>query len=219
MKYLLGIGLLVAGISPAAAQSGNRYAAEKAILAGNSHRLGELLRKKAIRDSSFTPLVTSLEDVNFLVDTWLQRIDTLPYRRQYATELVNYAGLLDSASRKLDLVDIPMFLHFLDDDLTYKLDIQRNDPNQDVPETVTVKVRVYDSTHIRELPGYTPFVKPEISLDSRLKEAFNPTTNAEKNILPGKKLFWIEKNGKVLQYRNEGVKAGKAKVYIDFIIN
>jgi hypothetical protein len=69
---------------------------------------------------------------------------------------------------------------------------------------VSVKV-IRDSTN-EELSGYNVFAKPAMSIDRADVISFNPTKNAIKKLRPGKKTFWIERNGvKIKEQRGWGV--------------
>ncbi|MGC4035703.1 MAG: hypothetical protein QM764_07050 [Chitinophagaceae bacterium] len=134
-------------------------------------------------------------------------------------ELINYSTLLKSLSEVSELKEVQKVLNFIDDDLSLKTDILRDSTLPAGDKGINVKVRVLDSSATREISGYDVFAKPEISLDPRLIETFNPTNNAIKEISPGRKVFWIEKDGKIIKRRIEGISiTAQSPVVIDFTV-
>ena len=142
--------------------------------------------------------------------------DTVAMQR-FMLELRNYQLLVDSAGKMIYNASSTNILHFLDDDLLLKVDNIRG-PGYGFNQLVTVKVRVLNSKQ-EELVGYKVYAKPEMNADTRLIETFNPTPGALKDLTPGRKIFWIEKNGSMAGDRHEAVSNKKLNLTIDFFID
>jgi len=138
--------------------------------------------------------------------------------QKYYNEIDNYNSLMASAMMMDNVDSISELLDYIEKDLEIKYEPEATDPELRKAKLVKVKVRVLDSLN-REQFGFMVFVKPEISLNPSHIETFNPTNNAEKDIAPGKKLIWIERNGKRINERKEGIRKSSELVLVDFILN
>jgi hypothetical protein len=87
------------------------------------------------------------------------------------------------------------------------------------PRSVMVKVRVLKKGNNEELAGFYAFCKPKYSSDARLVQAFNPTLNAVKKIIPGIKMVWIEKDGIKLGERVVEFVYRDEKATVDFYVD
>ena len=137
----------------------------------------------------------------------------------YMGELENYARLCDSVNLKNDEVEKRKWIRFMDDDLTTKFwfpGVGAGPPN---PLTsVKVKVKVLDNNGVQEMNGYTAFIKPKLSNLPKSVISFIPTTTAVKDVPPGVKLVWIEKDGKMVQSRVETLRRSMETVEMSFLI-
>jgi len=137
----------------------------------------------------------------------------------YLKEFRNYAYLLNQAVLSEKPENFRQTLVFVDEDLNLKYDGALASSSDQSPTLVKVHVRVFDSTGSRELAGYKVFIKPEKSVDPDLVEQLNPTIRAEKMILPGRKLIWIENKGVKIDQRTEGIrKSSVPPDPIDFVV-
>lgn len=84
---------------------------------------------------------------------------------------------------------------------------------------VKVTVRVLDKKNGKELNGVRVFIKPIYAIAKRFIEEFNPTSNAVKDdVSPGRKLIYIERDGRRAGAREETIGL-KSKGYVyDFIL-
>jgi len=136
-----------------------------------------------------------------------------------AREIRNYKELFDLVANTKDADSIVDILNFVKEDLNLKYDGSLASSTFASNEYVSVRVRVLDNT-MHELPGYTPHVKPVWSTNHEQELQFNATTNAVKDLVPGKKLFWIEKNGIPIQHREEGIRINDPHSSpIDFVVS
>ncbi|MGZ5253833.1 MAG: hypothetical protein ACXWV4_05645 [Flavitalea sp.] len=136
---------------------------------------------------------------------------------KYYDEIENYNSLMTSAMLMDNPDSISVLLDYIEKDLYIKYEPESNDPELRKARLVRVKVRVLDSLN-KEQFGFMVFVKPEISLNPSHIETFNPTNNAEKEIAPGRKLIWIERNGIRISERKEGIRKSTGLVMVDFIL-
>lgn len=134
-------------------------------------------------------------------------------------ELVNYTDLLQQVTNTDDLDQMIPPLAFINDDLALKKDAAFGASTTNTIDLVVVHIRVLNGSG-QQLSGYIPVVKPELSLNKDQYETFNPTNNAIKKITPGRKSFWIEKEGVVIQKRLERIRLDdSAETLIDFVVN
>jgi hypothetical protein len=137
----------------------------------------------------------------------------------YMGELENYARLCDSVSLKNDEVEKRKWIRFMDDDLTTKFWFPGAGASPPNPLTsVKVKVKVLDNNGVQEMNGYTAFIKPKLSNLAKSVISFVPTTTAVKDVPPGVKLVWIEKDGKMVQSRVETLRRSMDLVEMSFLI-
>ncbi|MGZ5246253.1 MAG: hypothetical protein ACXWV5_04270 [Flavitalea sp.] len=136
---------------------------------------------------------------------------------KYYDEIENYNSLMTTAMLMDNPDSISVLLDYIEKDLYIKYEPESNDPELRKARLVRVKVRVLDSLN-KEQFGFMVFVKPEISLNPSHIETFNPTNNAEKEIAPGRKLIWIERNGIRINERKEGIRKSTGLVMVDFIL-
>jgi hypothetical protein len=223
-KFILMIGIITSIHLNAQDTSYPNLLAYYARVNNSIQKLDSQYTRESEKNTSYLLLIKDLESIRKTVSTYVIRKDSVHRRPEnlgdtlYLLELNNYARLLDSVSRLKMIGEAKKLLTFIDDDVYLKTDVLRNADYPD-EDKVLVKVRVLNTSGT-ELPGYDVFVKPEISLDPRLVETFNPTNNATRKIQPGRKLFWIEKNGIRLKERKEGISiTAETIVVIDFITN
>jgi|GEM_PF-6447324 len=135
----------------------------------------------------------------YLLDS-CYRLNT-PYNREsFTADYVNFNKMLTYAATSNNLDSVESILDFLSFEVTSKYLESATDSLIEV----SVKV-IRDSTH-EELSGYHVFAKPSMSIDRADVISFNPTRNAIKKLRPGKKTFWIERNGvKIKEQRGWGV--------------
>jgi hypothetical protein len=115
-------------------------------------------------------------------------------------DYVNYIRLLEQAAFTVRTDSINLILDFI----TAEGKLKWAPGHQTSDDRLEVTVKVIDSLS-RECSGYIPFCKPFLSTDSTLFEQFDPTNFAKKRIKAGWKLFWIEKNGKLIATRQEKI--------------
>lgn len=192
--------------------------------AGNSAKaLKTSLEKKARTQPGYVQLSSKLDKVNNLMLGCLSSLSENDYSNdelvdKYFDEIGNYSLLLKSAENSSSPDSIDAILNFIESDLSYKYD-NSPEPSEITAHLVSVRVRVLDSSGSQELVGYNVFVKPELSVDPLLVETFNPTRNAVKEITPGRKIVWIEKNGIRVQERRTGIrKSSNPEEQVDFVI-
>ncbi len=141
-------------------------------------------------------------------------------RKQLLLEIGNYRDLFDLSIKFNSLDSVNYYLLFVFDDLKLKFAGDWGSSTNISNDFIEVHVRVLSSQTNRELPGYLAHVKPRCSVNPIQILNFNPTNQAVKNILPGDKIFWIEKDGNLIAKREEGIEiteSGKAEVV--FTIN
>ncbi|WP_120515324.1 hypothetical protein [Chitinophaga barathri] len=145
-----------------------------------------------------------------------ERDSLIPY---YADDLGNYGQVIDSILRTDDPKVKQPLIRFLHDDIAAKCWFpgMGADPNNPLT-TVRVKLKVMDSKGDEELRGYTGYLKPQLSNLPKNVTVFIPTFGNEKNISPGIKLVWIEKNGKIIQSRVETLRRTMGTLEIAFLI-
>jgi len=132
-------------------------------------------------------------------------------------EITNYKDLLDLASQVKDPDSLDNITAFITDDLALKYDPAFAASSDNSIDLVPVHIRVFKANSNLELSGYICKVKPEWSLNADQVEDFNPTMHAVKKITPGRKVFWIEKNGATVETRKERVRIGDgSELVIDF---
>lgn len=187
----------------------NRYLYNKA---ASSTAFQSLSNRMDALGLSLYGCLTGLEDQDLY-----SRRDKQAIQKYYA-EIDNYNSLMLSAMMMENADSISELLDYIEKDLEIKYEPEATDPELRKAKLVKVKVRVLDSLN-REQFGFMVFVKPEISLNPSHIETFNPTNNAEKDIAPGKKLIWIERNGKRINERKEGIRKSSGLVLVDFILN
>lgn len=193
----------------------------------NLEKLTELIEKKAAGNESFKHLQARMDKLGLLLFGCLNELESEIYYgandreilQKYYDEVENYNALLQQAQQIEDPDSLSSILTFIEEDVSLKYDLQNTDPEKRKASLVNVKVRVLDPGGDKEQSGYLVFVKPELSLDPRHIEAFNPTNNALKEISPGKKLIWIEKNGKRIEQRKTGIRKSSETVLVDFVLN
>ncbi len=182
----------------------------------------QVLKEKAGFDERYQSTFKSFSETHQLLQNCLKSLRSDQYYgansqhtlNKYYGELENYGMLISDSVLFNDPDSLENLIRFIREDLELKYD------NSSVISSalVRLRVRVLNAAGNRELPGYQVYVKPEISVDSRLIEMFNPTTNAVKLIAPGKKLIWIEKDGKRFGERKEGIRRSAGRLTVDFII-
>lgn len=188
--------------------------------------LNRYLYNKASTNSAFQSLSNRMDALGLSLYGCLSGLEDqdLYSRRdkqaieKYYDELKNYNSLMTSAMFMDNVDSITKFIDYIEEDLEIKYEPEASDPELKKAKLVKVKVRVLDSLN-REQFGFMVFVKPEISLNPSHVETFNPTNNAEKEIAPGKKLIWIERNGTRINERKEGIRKSPGIVLVDFILN
>lgn len=187
----------------------NRYLENKA---SSSSAFQSLSNRMDALGLSIYGCLTVLEDQDLYSRRDKQAIE------KYYNEIDNYNSLMNSAMFMDNADSISELLDYIEQDLEFKYEPLATDPELKKAKLVKVKIRVLDSLN-REQFGFMVFVKPEISLNPSHIETFNPTNNAEKEIAPGKKLIWIERNGKRINERKEGIRKSPGLVMVDFILN
>lgn len=140
----------------------------------------------------------------------------LRYKQKLYKELEVYALLMDMAYKLTAPDSINRILRYIDEDISLKMN-NAWAASPVPPALVNVKVRVLEKPSGIEVPGVKVFIRPELAPD-RYTEEFNPTNNALKRIMPGKKLVWIEQGGQKAGERITIVPAGVESDTIDFYI-
>ena len=207
----------------------NKVSSHKTITRTTSTKLGALAKsidEKAATSEAFRKLGSRMDRLSLQLFGCLNELENennyntgdRDVLAKYYTEVDNYNALLDFAQTENDPKAVDSILSFIEDDVALKYDLDAPDPADRRARLVNVKVRVLNGDEL-EQSGYMVFVKPELSLDPRQVEAFNPTNNAIKEIAPGKKLIWIEKNGQRLQQRKEGIRKSREMVTVDFVLD
>lgn len=193
----------------------------------NLEKLNRIIEKKAAHNEKYKDLQVRIDKLSLLLFGCLNELESGSYYgsndretlQKYYDEVENYNSLLKQAQRINDTDSLSAIIHFIEEDVSLKYDLQNTDPGKRKASLVNVKVRVLDPGGDKEQSGYLVFVKPELSLDPRHVEAFNPTNNALKEIAPGKKLIWIEKNGKRIEQRKTGIRKSTETILVDFVLN
>ena len=155
--------------------------------------------------------------LNGLIDKMLsERTKTEAYY-QMLNELANYRDLFRLATHTNSLDSIYELSLFVRNDLMLKktsaLGLEEPDP-----EFVSIRILVFKANSQTPLPGYIAHVKPNWSLDPAQTQNFNATNLAVKSILPGMKFFWIEKDGKFVQSKSDGVRFSIKEVLETFTV-
>ncbi len=124
---------------------------------------------------------------------------------QLLLEIGNYRDLFDISVKSASLDTVNYYLLFVFNDLKLKYSNNFASSTNISSDFVEVHVRVLNGQTNSEMSGYLAHVKPRCSINPVQVLNFNPTNHAIKNILPGDKLFWIEKDGKIVASRQEGI--------------
>lgn len=223
----IAVLLLTSGIvaqQPSGIKSSKKKISERSFHSINS--FSGVLENKARSSEEYASLVEKADRVSLLLFGCLNELDNegkyygrdKAVVKKYYEEIDNYNDLLKYMENLDNADSIDSILSFMEEDLGYKYSTESSPGTERKASFVTVKVRVLDSTGNREEPGYMVFVKPEFSVNPRHIESFNPTSNAIKEILPGKKLVWIERDGKKIDQRKTGIRISPQTVFVDFII-
>lgn len=226
---LAAIAVLLMSLTIVAQQPSERKTSKKRISQRSLHSINSFsgtLEKKARSNEEFAHLVEKADRISLLLFGCLNELENEGkyYGREkavvqkYYEEIDNYNDLLKYMENLDDADSLDSILSFMEEDLGYKYSTEGTTDSERRASLVTVKVRVLDSTGDREEPGYMVFVKPEFSVNPRHIESFNPTSNAIKEILPGKKLVWIERDGRRIDQRKTGIRISPRTVFVDFII-
>lgn len=190
------------------------------------------LKKREVKDSGYYNLRGLAESINdMLVDGNKKLHDIANNVTEKDTamictffnEFINYKKVIDSIPFMKDKDSINFLLQVIQEDLLCKYwSSGRGGPSSPPtyePTLKAIKVRVLNKNG-NELPGYSVYVKPELSINPFLTERFNPTNNALKSISPGRKFVWIEKGGKRIQSATVGVRiTDEENRTIDFVID
>jgi hypothetical protein len=180
---------------------------------------------KADTDTAFARVLKRVDGIDFKVmkiadwDYTSNKYNAQPqlrYKQKLYKELEIYALLLDMAYKLNGVDSITSILRFIDEDISLKMN-NAWAASPVPPDLVNVKVRVFEMPSGIEIPGVKVFIKPELAPDHYAEE-FNPTNNALKRIMPGKKLVWIERGGRKADERITTVPAGVEPNTIDFYI-
>jgi len=156
--------------------------------------------------------------LNGLVDKMLRTNRHAPTYPPMLKELSNYKDLFTQAKNIKDLDSLDMLISFVIDDLALKYDSRLALSTDNNLELTAVHVRVFKDSTNTELNGYICHVKPEWSLNPDQVETFNPTNNAIMKIAPGRKIFWLEKSGVVLQQKMQKIRLDDdQEVRVDFV--
>lgn len=209
---------------PHGAESSNKRISKKSFHSINS--FSGYLEKKAKASEEYSYLIEKADKVSLLLFGCLNDLENegkyygrnKAVVRKYYEELDNYNDLLKYMENIDNPDSIDSILHFMEEDLSLKYSTDNPAGSERKASFVTIKVRVLNSSGDREEPGYMVYVKPEFSVNPRHIESFNPTSNAIKEILPGKKLVWIEKDGKKIDQRKTSIRISPGTVFVDFII-
>jgi hypothetical protein len=221
-----GILLLIFYFSPATSQVTSGNPIKKYKTTQTFDNLNRYLYNKAASSSEYQTLSNRMDSLGLSLYgclTGLEDQDIYSRRdkqaiEKYYNEIDNYNSLMVSIMMMYNIDSINEVLDYIEEDLEIKYEPGATNPELRKAKLVKVKVRVLDSLN-REQFGFMVFVKPEISLNPSHIETFNPTNNAEKEIAPGKKIIWIERNGKRISERKEGIRKSPGLVMVDFILN
>lgn len=126
----------------------------------------------------------------------------------YHGDGLDYRDLLFKANN-LHLDSVEKILDFISSDIALKYF-----NNYRIDTTVEVTVKVIKERNNEELDGYNVFASPSLSVDPSDIIPFNPTKNAIKKIRPGRKRFWIEKNGFTREIPNWGVSVDDVNTHL-----
>lgn len=139
--------------------------------------------------------------------------------RYYVDDLEDYVEVIDSILRTDDRDVKQALIRFMHDDIAAKFWFPGigAEPNNPLT-TVKVKLKVMDKSGEQELKGYVGYLKPQLSNLLKNVTVFIPTFGNEKNVSPGIKLVWIEKEGKMIQSRIETLHRTMGTLEIAFLI-
>lgn len=116
-------------------------------------------------------------------------------------EIDNYKDLFALAENTHNLDSINNILAFIKEDMGLKFTGSLAAATAANP-MVSVRVRVLNESNMKELPGYIAHVRPKWCVSSSQDLPFNPTNDAVRDIIPGEKIFWIEKDGRFVQQKS-----------------
>lgn len=195
LKYIALIGISFLAISQAISQSTwYNY---------NFDKLDEKYHYSTDRLDATQMKINTINFLSFQTKYLLDscyRLNTQNNRESFSADYLNFNKMLAYAATSNNLDSVESILDFLSFEVTSKY----LETATDSLIEVSVKV-IRDSTN-EELSGYNVFAKPAMSIDRADVISFNPTKNAIKKLRPGKKTFWIERNGvKIKEQKGWGV--------------
>lgn len=193
------------------AQGQNRYLTEPqtdtvSVLTQHLTGLSILLRKwqngqDSVKVADVGRVNNSLQSsMDKLINNCLSENTGKEVVRKIYKDLSNYNDLLTFAIHQKSIDSLDQIVRFIDDDLRLKFSPAFKEKTSNETDMVEVRIEVFDNVN-NKLSGYQGFVKPQWTLNPDQVEAFNPTNNAVKKIMPGKKLFWIKKDNKLVDQR------------------
>ena len=185
LKLILLIGIIFLAISQVSSQP-----------TGYNYNFDKLYKKYRYSTERLNAMQMKINKINFLtfqteylLDS-CYRLNNQYNRESFSADYRNFNRMLEYATTSNSLDSVERILDFLSFEVTSKY---LEGGSIDSLIEVAVKV-IRDSTN-EELSGYNVFAKPAMSIDRADVISFNPTRNAIKKLRPGKKTFWIERNG------------------------
>jgi len=180
----------------------------------------QLLTKlaKNLRDSNNNDEFQRSLKVSKLFSEFSRKMENAEkYPPEYLDVLQNYKAVLNKSIDGMDPQSVNQTLDYLYTDINLKYESMPQLNGDWSAIRVPVTVKVVNQTG-QEQSGYNVFAKFYLSTDYVFSEQFNPTNNANKEMLPGWYLFWISKDGKKISERSDHVRRTSDKNIIVFNI-
>jgi hypothetical protein len=162
-----------------------------------------------------------IEDTIYVMsDSYTSKLSIMPVAciDKYTLDYLNYIDLINYLYRAKSKDSISAIYDFIQEDLKIKKSVGWgiNDTNIGL---VKVKVRALDNRSGKELNGIKVFIKPVYTIAKRFIEEFNPTNNAVKDdVSPGRKLIYLEQQGKRAASREVTIGLNSKGYIYDFIL-
>ncbi|RPD42920.1 hypothetical protein EG028_01075 [Chitinophaga barathri] len=152
-------------------------------------------------------LITKISDWNYS-DAKFNVVNSLRYKQKLYQELDNYAALMNASFAFKQPDSIIAVLGYIEDDISGKM-TGAGAASPVTPALVNVKVSVEEEGAPGvQIPGIKVFIKPEMVLAPRYTEELSTGATPLKRLMPGRKIIWIEQDGKVLAEKKTIVHAG-----------
>ena len=183
------------------------------------------LIKKSTSDTSFKSLLNKINQIersfSSLTNISSRKLAQIPTRCKDKLKLDydNYKDLINYTSNTKNVDSISAIYNFIQEDIILKKNLAWGLNDNPLAGLVKVTVRVLDKQSGKELNGIRVFIKPIYAIAERFIEEFNPTSNAVKDdVSPGKKLIYIEQNGRRAGSRQEKILLNPTGYIYDFIL-